>query len=155
MTTESESFHDASPRRAMRQRPMVPAVIVLLATAVIALLWVVPSNEFARGYQVFYTAFAVLLALGLLGIWLCFLSDLSWTIRGSSLIAAVAIIAVFAGSVRRVDLTGDLVPIIEFRWEKAPQQALSEHRAHHVTDPPNRATLSIDVGDMDMPEYRG
>jgi outer membrane protein assembly factor BamB len=155
MTPDSGSNRQAPVRHSKWRGPRLPAVVVFAAAAVIVLLWVVPSDELARGYQVFYTAFTALVAIILLSIWLFIFSNVSWTARILIVGAAVAIIALFSASIRRVDFTGDLVPAIEFRWEKSPQQALLEHRAERIAQPPNATVELIDILDTDMPEYRG
>jgi outer membrane protein assembly factor BamB len=155
MTTDDVSNRQEPVGRSKWRGPLFPAVVVLVAAVVVVLLWVVPSDELARGYQVFYTAFAALVALLLLSIWLFVLSNVSWAVRGIALGAAVAIAALFGASIRRVDLTGDLVPVIEFRWQKSPQLALLEHRSGHDTEQLKTVAALLDVQDTDMPEYRG
>lgn len=155
MSSDAVSNRHEPVRRSRWRGPLLPAVVILIAVVVVLLLWVVPSDELARGYQVFYTAFTVLAALLLLSIWLLLLSNISRALRGFTVGAAVAIVALGAASIRRMDLTGDLVPIIEFRWEKQPQQVLLEHRAGQIAEMPNAIATLIDIQDTDMPEYRG
>ena len=155
MKTEAVSNRQEPVRRPKWRGPLFPAVVVLVVAVVVVLLWVVPSEELARGYQVFYTAFTAMVALLLLSIWLFALSNVSWAVRGLTLGASVAIVALSAASIRRMDFTGDLVPVIEFRWERSPRQALLEHRAGQIAEPANATAMLIDVQDTDMPEYRG
>ena len=155
MMPDSESNLQKPVHRSKWRGPRVPAVVLFAAVAVIALLWVMPSDELARGYQVFYTAFTGLVAIIFLSIWLFIFSNVSWRARILIAGATVAIIALFCASVRRVDFTGDLVPVIEFRWEKSPHQTLLEHRAERISQPPNTTVAMIDNLDTDMPEYRG
>ena len=59
------------------------------------------------------------IALGtvlLLAIWLVFLSRMPWSRRRWAIGAAVAVIAVTAATTRIRGVTGDLVPILEWRW---------------------------------------
>ncbi len=67
------------------------------------------------------------IALGtvlLLAIWLVFLSRMPWSRRRWAIGAAVAVIAMTAATTRIRGVTGDLVPILEWRWASRRPSAL-------------------------------
>ena len=67
------------------------------------------------------------IALGtvlLLAIWLVFLSRMPWSRRRWAIGAAVAVIAMTAATTRIRGVTGDLAPILEWRWASRPSSAL-------------------------------
>ena len=82
------------------------------------------------------------IALGtvlLLAIWLVFLSRMPWSRRRWAIGAAVAVIAMTAATTRIRGVTGDLVPIFEWRWASRPPSALP---AESVPEPP-RSTPAL------------
>ena len=82
------------------------------------------------------------IALGtvlLLAIWLVFLSRMPWSRRRWAIGAAVAVIAMTAATTRIRGVTGDLVPILEWRWASRPPSALP---AESVPEPP-RSTPAL------------
>ncbi len=108
-----------------------PALLVLVAAAA-AVGWVWLSDGGRDGQdRVMLTipiAFATVL---LLAIWLVFFSRLPWSRRRWAIGAAVAIVAITAATTRIRGVTGDLVPILEWRWSSRlppplPEQPLRE-----------------------------
>ena len=74
--------------------------------------------------RVLLTVPIVFTTLLLLAIWLVFLSRLPWSRRRWAIGAAVALIAMTAATTRIRGVTGDLVPILEWRWASRPPPAL-------------------------------
>lgn len=62
------------------------------------------------------TGSVILVALGLLLLWVLFFSRLRWVIRWRIVGGVAAVVAVLAALFRFVGVTGDLVPIFEPRW---------------------------------------
>ena len=108
-----------------------PALLVLVAAAA-AVGWVWLSDGGRDGQdRVLLTipiAFATVL---LLAIWLVFFSRLPWSRRRWAIGAVLAIVAITAATTRIRGVTGDLVPILEWRWSSRlppplPEQPLRE-----------------------------
>jgi outer membrane protein assembly factor BamB len=96
-----------------RWRPAI--VIVIAATAAIGWVWS-SRGEMTGQERVFLTvpiAFGLLL---LLAIWLVFLSRLPWRIRRRALGTFLVLVAIGIATIRVRGVTGDLVPILEWRW---------------------------------------
>jgi outer membrane protein assembly factor BamB len=100
-----------------------PAAVIALA-GVCALGWVWLPEDADRQSRVMSTfpiAFATLL---LLAIWLIFFSRLSWSRRGWAALFVVVAVAATAATTRIRGVTGDLVPILEWRWASREPPAL-------------------------------
>jgi outer membrane protein assembly factor BamB len=125
---------------------------LILAAAVLAVLWNWPAEDWERMYRVTATWLTCLLTFILLGIWLLFLSGLSWLWRlGILLLVPLAALA----AVREVKFTGDMEPVIDYRWSP-PQDDLVE--AHRRRQPPAEIadkTAFPAIQPVDYPEYRG
>ena len=100
-----------------------PAAVIALAGAC-ALGWVwLPegADRQSRVMSTFPIAFATLL---LLAIWLIFFSRLSRSRRRWAALFVVATVAAAAATLRIRGVTGDLVPILEWRWASREPPAL-------------------------------
>ena len=93
-----------------------PAIVTLAAGAA-ALTWVWGFTPDRTGQErVFMTMAIVLGILILLGVWLTLFSALSRRTRVRALVIIFAVFALAAGTVRVRGVSGDLVPIFEWRW---------------------------------------
>jgi outer membrane protein assembly factor BamB len=90
-------------------------VLVIAATAAIGWVWS-SSGEMTGQEQVFLTLQIVFGLLLLQAIWLVFLSRLSWRIRRRALGTFLVLVAIAVATIRVRGVTGDLVPILEWRW---------------------------------------
>lgn len=100
-----------------------PAAIVAVAGAfALGWVWLVGDREGQdRVMLTFPIAFVTLL---LLAVWLVFFSRLPWRRRRWAIGAAALTIALAAATTRIRGVTGDLVPIIEWRWASRVAPAL-------------------------------
>ncbi|HEV3204985.1 MAG TPA: PQQ-binding-like beta-propeller repeat protein [Gemmataceae bacterium] len=104
--------------------PFVGAVLAALALAAI---WAWPDREgYILADRVFSTLIIVTLTLLVLFVWGLAFSRYRWFI----LVAGILIIGAVLGSVRHVRFTGDMIPIVQFRWDKTADDLLEEHRAN-------------------------
>ncbi len=152
-----------TPQPPWWRRCWIPAGVWTVAVVLIGWLWLGTPDDFERGAQIVGTMMTVLMALVLCGIWLVLLSTVrwstvGWTVAGIALLAGVAV-----GMVRRVDFTGDMRPILEFRWEPTRLEKIAAHRraqsAGHTStaraDVGESAPQAPDITPEDFPEFRG
>ncbi len=93
-----------------------PAIVLLIAgTAAVGWVWL-SGSEMSGQDRVFLTVPVVFGLLVLLAAWLVFFSRLSWRIRRRALGIFLTIIATGVATLRVRGVTGDLVPILEWRW---------------------------------------
>ena len=107
------------PAEAASQPPLrwwpVP---VILALAVGAVIWVWQSYDRQRQDRNIATAVIGLISLLLLLLWGLFLSRLRWRIRLGLLGGVVGLILLGMTLFRFHGVTGDLVPVLHWRWER-------------------------------------
>ena len=87
----------------------------MAAAAAVGWVWLLDDSRDGQD-RVMLTIPIALGTVLLLAIWLVFLSRLPWSRRRWAIGAAVAVIAVTAATTRIRGVTGDLVPILEWRW---------------------------------------
>jgi len=98
--------------------------IAIAVTGLLTLVWVWWSGGERSGQdRVFLTIQVGLGVLLLLTIWLVFFSRLRGRTRGVAVIAFFVIAAIAAATLRVRGVTGDFVPVLEWRWA-APSDAL-------------------------------
>ena len=101
-----------------------PAVAIVSASG-LALGWVWLSGAEVTGQdRTMRTLPIVLGTIVLLAIWLTLFSRLPREIRIRAVIVGAALLTLAAGAVRIRGVTGDLVPILEWRWASRPAPAL-------------------------------
>ena len=104
-----------------------PAAVVAVASAG-ALAWVWLPDGGDGQFQVMATVFIALATLLLLATWLIFFSRLSRSRRRLVIGAVLAALAVAVALLRIRGVTGDLAPIVEFRWTSRATPALQSSR---------------------------
>jgi outer membrane protein assembly factor BamB len=134
-----------------RWRYWVLAVVIALALAGITALWAVPSEDWERANRVAFTLMIVQLTVVLLALWLLILSGLRWWQR-------IVLLLVFASipfaAIRNVHFTGDMVPLLDFRWQPTQDEILEGSRQART----QAAGSAIQLGDArsaEFAEYRG
>jgi outer membrane protein assembly factor BamB len=101
-----------------------PALVLVMAgTAAIGWVWL-SGGEMTGQDRVFLTMPVLFGLLVLLAIWLVFLSRLSSRIRRRVLGIFLAIVAMGVATLRVRGVTGDLVPILEWRWANRADPAI-------------------------------
>jgi len=93
-----------------------PAIVTLAAGAT-GVIWVWTADGDRSGQERVYLTTAIALGvLLLLGLWLTLFSALRRRTRVRALVIILAVFALAAGTVRVRGVTGDLIPIFEWRW---------------------------------------
>ena len=101
----------------------LPAVIILgLTILAIILLWSVDAAH--RQSQVFYTVLVLMLSFLLMLLWLLFFSRLRWKVRLLAFGAVVLTILLSTTLFRVKGFSGDLVPLLEWRWDGKAAETL-------------------------------
>lgn len=120
-------------------------IILALVIGAVAAIWAWP--EATRQERVLRTG-AALVAGGLLGfIWLLLFSRLPWRIRWLGVGLLVAGLALLPALLRIRGVSGDLVPIVEFRWKSEPPAV-----APAASGPANPPLLSAELS---YPQFGG
>jgi outer membrane protein assembly factor BamB len=99
------------------------AGIAFVSAAALAWVWLPDGGD--RQLRVMATFQIAFVTLLLLAIWLIFFSRLSRSGRRRAIGAALVALAVAAATLRIRGVTGDLVPILEFRWASRAAPALN------------------------------
>ena len=101
-----------------------PAAIILVLTILaIILLWIVDAPH--RQSRVLHTVLVLMLSFLLMLLWLLFVSRLRWKVRLLAFGAVVLIILLSTTLFRVKGFSGDLVPLLEWRWgEKAAESLM-------------------------------
>jgi outer membrane protein assembly factor BamB len=144
----------AQPRFRTLRSFWTPLIVLAVLGSVFAVVWSLPYEEFSRFYRVVVSFAIVSLAALLFAIWWFFLSGLAWTIR---LAIPLLIVALAVGSIRKVDFSGDMVPLVLFRWQTDPRAQLlayqqSQSEAPLEEEAVKETTFKDDL--TDYPEYR-
>ncbi len=116
---------------------------------VIAILWVRAQDDWAFQQRNLTTAKIVIVGGGLLLLWWTFLSRAPKRLRLGITFGAVGVAIVCAALFRIRGTSGDLVPIIEFRWAKSPELPTVSSGA--IT---NLTTMAIEAR-PNFPQFRG
>lgn len=104
----------------LRRLPSLGVVTFLLP---VALVWIWWFKEIQRQDKYIQTAQALLAWIAFFLVWtLCF-SGLRWTRRLALFFGTAGLIALLGSSLRISGVTGDLVPILRWRWSKPVERA--------------------------------
>lgn len=118
--TQISSPSGGPPRRPTRWWP----VWIILSLAVGATIWVRTSYGRHRQDQNIATANILIISLLLLLLWCLLLSRWRWKIRLGVFATVIALVALMPLLFRIHGVTGDLVPILEWRWTHHSSLAL-------------------------------
>jgi outer membrane protein assembly factor BamB len=148
-SSDQENGHPAevASRRPLRWWPV--AVIVALAAG--AIIWVWQSYERQHADRNIATAIIGLIALLLLLLWCLFLSRLRWRIRLGVLGGVVGLILLVMALFRFHGVTGDLVPVLQWRWERPSLTSLPDRTKPIVST----AQAQRDQLTNDWPQFLG
>ena len=141
------SLPPAAPRRPIRWWP----VLIILLLAMSAAIWVRSSYGRSRQDQNIAIANIVVISFLLLLLWCLFFSRLRWKVRLGVLGAVVAAGLLMPVAFRIHGVTGDLVPILEWRWQHralAPLKGSPAERLSHAAESSVRFT-------NDYPQFLG
>lgn len=144
----------AQPART-RRRLRFPATVIVMALAIGLLVAFLPADLFDRGLRRMLIFITGLIAALLLNFWFLFSSRLSWKIRLSAEALLVGALLAFVLSIRSVEFTGDMKPIVHFHWSPSTDELLEAHRAKSAHGATTASISSSNVGWHDFAEYRG
>ena len=125
-----------------RIRWLPAAIIVVLTILAIGLLWIIDAPH--RQSRVLYTVLVLMLSFLLMLLWLLFFSRLRWKVR---LLAFGTIILIFLLSTalfRVKGFSGDLVPLLEWRWSGQAAESLT-----------GNAPITLGAFSKDYPQFLG
>ena len=100
--------------------------MLILLFAAGAVIWIRSFTDMSHQDRNIHTAKASLFTLALLLIWLLFLSRLRWGVRFAVFGVVVGLVVLSAALWRIRGVTGDLVPILEWRWTQPASAGLSD-----------------------------
>lgn len=116
-TPEIKDRFAAEPRPALRWWPA--AVIVALAAAIWVWIWY--FEDVHRQTKNLQTTGLILFTVLLLVLWVLLLSRLRWKIRFVVVGGVVCLISFSAAAMEIRGVTGDLIPVLQWRWQKRTQ----------------------------------
>jgi outer membrane protein assembly factor BamB len=154
MITNEFSQESPKPRRTRKPRPPIrwwPAVVIVIAAAT-ATLWVWLVHDTWGQQRVLLTAQIVAGGLLLLLVWVMAFSRMARRLRMGILGGFVSLL-LLAGLLLNIrGVTGDLLPILEWRWKSAepPAAATSDLRADSTATPGELGETS-----NDYPQFLG
>ena len=118
MTTPDRKLDSETERRpGVRWWPAV--VILALAASRWGYIWFVQDGD--RQANNLRTAFLLIVTTALLLLWVLLVSRLSWTLRLLILGGVVGIFGLSAALLEIRGVTGDLVPVVGWRWQSTPR----------------------------------
>jgi outer membrane protein assembly factor BamB len=127
-----------------------PAVVILgLAVAVATGIRLWPKTSFQE--KNIATAQVVIMSLLLGLLWVLFFSRLKWLVRLGVFGGVVSVIALTAGLFRIHGVTGDLLPILEWRWKQPAARALP---VGQTASPASQSALPLPTTN-DFPQFLG
>lgn len=157
MSTESTPPDQAiaEEQRPRRPRIYLLAIVLGILAAIVTVVWLIPEDFIMRGMKMSTTIVGTTLAVILSLLWFLTLSRAPGRIRlavlGVALLCGTAAVA----SVRRLEFTGNMVPIFEFRWQQSREARLAAHRAALAKAEKPAPIDAIQLGKYDVPAYRG
>ena len=106
------------------------AVILTLAAGIGIYIW--RFQDVHRQTKNLQSAGLALATLVLLLLWVLLFSQLRWTRRLLLFGGVVGFVSISAAALEIRGVTGDLVPVLEWRWSKRPSQRLPKLHYQHV-----------------------
>ena len=133
-----------------RIRWLPAAIIVVLTILAIILLWSLDAPQ--RQWRVLHTVLVLMLSFLLILLWLFFFSWLRWKVRLLAFGAVVLILLLSAALFRVKGFSGDLVPLLEWRWSGKAAESLM---GSDPTAPPFPPAGGGIKGGKDYPQFLG
>ena len=143
-TTEPAASNVPVSRRP--KRIWFPLASVGLMAALIACTFVIPADGLNAGSKVMLAGAMVVIAAALVFAWFLWLAGFSRSRRLTGVAIVAVAVAALALSVRRVEFSGEMIPIIDFRWSPDRSDVLEAHRAKQLRKSQGGAGTSDDHG---------
>ena len=142
-STTPRNLQDSSQKRSIPHRWWPALVIASLVLTAVLVIWLRP--EVMRQYRVIATGITLMVATFLLVVWACLFSRFPGQARLTIALLVGLAVAFIILAVRIRGVSGDLVPILAFRWDLGPEGELPvEARAD--SEPAARSKDSGDTG---------
>lgn len=149
MANEQLETQVPPPRLSPRWWPFT--LIVLLAALAIAVIRVWPGYSFQE--KNIRTVGITVITLFLLMAWALFLSRMRWRTRFLTVGVAVLLLGLAAASLRIRGVSGDLLPILEWRFQRHPIESLDSPAPAGAAKP--EAISIVPASTNDYPQYLG
>ncbi len=122
-----------------------------------AFVWGVMDPVMGQSVQNLVTVSMGLVTALVIVLWLLCFSPFRWRLALPLAFAVLAPLGALVGSVRRVDFTGDMQPVLRFRWEPTQEQRLQAFRPASPVQPGDAvaAALVPELTPEDLPSFRG
>jgi outer membrane protein assembly factor BamB len=129
----------------------MPLVSIAVLGCAFATVWAWPAEDFDRFHRVAFASYPIVaLAVLLVSLWWVGFSGVPWSVR---LLVPLLLVAAAVASIRKVDFSGDMVPLVRFRWSPAPADVLDMYRQEHAA-PAAAIEVAFKDDPSDYPEYR-
>jgi len=154
----SDTSPSPRPKKSLLQSAWVPLGIVVLDVIAQGTAWAWLSPD--RTMQVFSVLYTQPAVIFLLLLWWTFLSGYSWRIR----LQVLGVLGVLTGGffvlVRVEDFTGEMIPILAWRWTETREQRLEQFQQSRAADSPSSTDDAVEdhpleITPADWPEFRG
>lgn len=142
------------PVWSLRRLRFVVCVAALAALVILGLMFM-PSNRLDLGLRRSLSAVTLLIASILTFCWFVFFSPAVRSARLAVLALGLVSVGAVAGSIRRLEFTGDMTPLVDWRWQTDRDQILEAHRAAQGSGKGKTAISEITTGPHDVLDYRG
>jgi outer membrane protein assembly factor BamB len=140
-------------------RYWLPRLIWGIALVNVLAIWLVPAESFEGGYRLVATVGSLLASYLLFSLWLFIFSGYAWKWRwGIFVLIPLVVAGARFALVQSVHFTGDMTPIVHFRWEESQEQRearLESHRLEQAKHGKPAGISLVSQSENDYPEYRG
>ncbi|MBL8794964.1 MAG: PQQ-like beta-propeller repeat protein [Planctomycetia bacterium] len=126
-----------------------PLLVLGGAVAVVAALLFYSSPDFDLGTRNFGLVAVAFMSAALLSLWFLFLPWSLWFVR---LGLVLVVVGAARGAVRELSFSGDFVPVVQWRWQPAPDDVLDAHRLQNPAAPGKVEVRAEE--EADFPAYR-
>ncbi len=132
-----------------------PIIVVALFAGVLLGLWVLSGDRFDVGSRRMYSIMAGVVSFALIIGWFWLASGAPWKQRLATFLLAVAVIGGLAGSIRRVNFTGDMTPEVIWRWDDQLGAVADVQHAARSEAANGLPPIDLKASETDCLEYRG
>jgi outer membrane protein assembly factor BamB len=125
----------------------------LIATLVLLGVFLIWRRDISQQDRILKTGILIILSALAFYFWALFLAGFRKRTRLWVFLGGLAVIGLFAGSVKITGVSGDLLPIFRFRWTKAREVAALP--VSSATNSPAAATLTNAAASSSFPQFLG
>lgn len=143
-----------------RLRWRFPAIVLVLELLLLGYIWGILEPD--RTIQVFSSMGSIALTVLLLGLWWMFFSGITWASRGIGVAVVVCLGVVFNAIVRVEGVTGEVFPILAWRWSPTREERAKQFFEQQATSKPveQQPDQPVELPPLkalprDWPDYRG